>query len=72
MNTDANSLIASLLWGAVGMGFFIYGKKQQAMVPLFGGLVLVGLSYFIASALYMSLAGVALLTVIIWLLKQDR
>jgi len=49
MNTDANSLIASLLWGAVGMGLFIYGKKQQAMVPLFGGLLLIGVSYFIAS-----------------------
>ena len=70
MNTDANSLIASLLWGAVGMGLFIYGKKQQAMVPLFGGLLLVGISYFIASALYMSLAGVVLLTVIIWMQKQ--
>ena len=70
MNTDANSLIASLLWGAVGMGLFIYGKKQQAMVPLFGGLLLVGISYFIASALYMSLAGVVLVTVIIWMQKQ--
>ena len=72
MNTDANSLIASLLWGAVGMGLFIYGKKQQAMVPLFGGLLLIGVSYFIASALYMSLAGVVLLAVIIWLQKQGH
>lgn len=72
MSINAHSLIASLVWGAVGMGLFIYGKRQQAMAPLFGGLLLIGISYFIASALYMSLAGVALLTGIFWLQKQDR
>ena len=64
-----NTLIASLIWGSVGVGFFIYGKKQQSMIPLFGGIVLIGLSYFIASALYMTLASVAAI-IAIFLLKR--
>ena len=69
MLTSGSSLVASLIWGAVGMGLFIYGKKQQSQVPLFGGLLLIGVSYFIESALYMSLAAAALLTGIYWLKK---
>jgi len=64
-----HSLVASLIWGSVGVGFFVYGKKQQSLVPLFGGLLLIGISYFIESALYMSLAAIALLTGIYWLKK---
>jgi hypothetical protein len=71
MNGNAHSLVASLLWGAVGLGLFVYGKRQQAMAPLFGGLLLIGISYFIGSALYMSLAGGALLAVICWLQKRE-
>ncbi|MEP6662449.1 MAG: hypothetical protein ABJC04_02185 [Verrucomicrobiota bacterium] len=64
---DSNTLIASLIWGSIGTGFFIYGKKQGAMIPLFGGLVLVGLSYFISSALYMTLASLGTLAgMFIW------
>src|SRR5258708_25294269 len=50
---NAHYLVASLMWGSVGLGLFIYGKKQQSMVPLFGGLLIIGISYFIDSALYM-------------------
>jgi len=70
MFTSAHSLVASMIWGAIGMGFFIYGKKQQSMVPLFGGLLIIGVSYFIESALYMSLAALALLAGVYWLKKQ--
>jgi len=70
MLTSGSSLVASLIWGSVGMGLFIYGKKQQSQVPLFGGLLLIGVSYFIESALYMSLAALALLAGVYWLKKQ--
>ena len=70
MNLDANSLIASLLWGSVGSGFFLYGKKQGEPVPLFGGLALVAISYFIESALIMSLVGAALVAGIFWLRRR--
>jgi len=70
MFTSAHSLIASLIWSSVGLGLFIYGKKQQSMVPLFGGLFLIGISYFIDSALYMTLAAIVLIAVVSWLKKQ--
>ena len=69
---NAHSLVASLIWGSVGMGLFIYGKKQQSMVPLFGGLLIIGISYFIESALLMSLAAVALLAGVYCLKKQGH
>ena len=69
---NAHYLVASLIWGSVGLGFFIYGKKQQSMVPLFGGLLIIGISYFIDSALYMSLAAIALLSAVYWLKRQGH
>ncbi len=58
---DANFLFASLIWGSVGVGYFIYGKKQQEPVPLVGGVVMIGVSYFVASALLMSLVSLAIM-----------
>ena len=47
---NSSSLFASLIWGAIGTGLAIYGKRQGAMVPLFGGVALIAISYFISSA----------------------
>jgi hypothetical protein len=63
---SSSTLFASLIWGSIGMGFAIYGKKQQATAPLLGGVILMALSYFIGSALYMSLAGGAVVAGIVW------
>ena len=68
---NLNAIFASLIWGSVGIGFFIYGKKQRSAVPLCGGLVLIGISYFfLDSALYMSLAGAALVVGMVWMIKR--
>ena len=53
----SSTLFASLIWGSIGMGFAIYGKKQRTTAPLVGGILLMGISYFIGSALVMSLRG---------------
>lgn len=63
---NSNSLFASLIWGSIGLGFAIYGKRQKAMTPLIGGVALMAISYFISSALYMSLVGAALVAGIVW------
>ena len=55
----SSTLFASLVWGSIGLGFAIYGKKQRATAPLVGGILLMGISYLIGSALVMSLVGVA-------------
>ena len=44
---DTNFLLASLLWGSVGAGYCLYGKKRGETIPLGGGLALIGLSYFV-------------------------
>jgi hypothetical protein len=61
LNLNANFLFASLIWGGIGMGFFVYGKKQRSFIPLYGGIVMIGLSYIISSALYMSGACIGLI-----------
>ena len=71
MNIGSSSfIIASLIWGSIGMGFAIYGKKQRATAPLLGGVLLMGISYLISSALLMSLVGTALVVGIIWYQRQ--
>jgi len=51
---NPNTLWASVVWGAIGSGFAIYGKKQGKPVPMIGGLVMIGSTYFCESALTMS------------------
>lgn len=55
------TLIASLMWGAVGAGFSVYGKKQRSAPAWFGGIALIGICYFISSALWMSIAAVGII-----------
>lgn len=44
---------AILLWGvlfsAIGLGYFVYGKRQKAIVPLVCGIALMVYPYFISS-----------------------
>jgi predicted membrane protein len=53
---------ATLLWGllfsSIGLGFFLYGKKQRAVVPLVCGLVLMIYPYFIANVLLLIGVGI--------------
>ena len=55
-----DSLLSSLIWGSLGVGCVIYGKKQTEAVPLIGGLALVAASYLVSSALWMSLVSLLL------------
>ena len=65
-----NTLWASLFWGSIGLGFFIYGKKQKSLGPLVGGILMMAGSYFIDSALTMSLVSVALIVGIYWFARR--
>jgi len=53
-------LIWGLVFGAIGLGFFTYGKKQKAVVPLFTGIALFMLPYFISSVYMLVIVGVLL------------
>jgi hypothetical protein len=67
---SANFLFASLIWGSVGVAYFIYGKKQDSWIPMIAGLLMIVVSYFIASALLMSLACLGIMALVYVLLKQ--
>lgn len=58
MNTS--SLLWGLLFSSVGLGFFIYGKKQKAVVPLFCGLGLMIYPYFISNTVLLVAIGCVL------------
>jgi len=67
---SASFLFASLLWGSVGFGYFIYGKKQSSWVPMVGGIVMIVASYFAGTALLMSLISIAIIFAVWFLLKE--
>ena len=66
---NSNTLFASLVWGSIGFGMAIYGKKQGSLIPLFGGIAVMAVSYFISSALYMSLTSMALIAAVFFFRK---
>jgi len=40
-------LLWGLLFGSIGIGFFIFGKRQGKLVPLICGLMLIVCPYFV-------------------------
>ena len=56
-------LMWGLLFGSIGFGFFLYGKKQKAVVPLITGIALCVVPYFIANVYVLVTVGVILTAV---------
>jgi predicted membrane protein len=54
-------LLWGLLFGSVGLGFFMYGRRQKAVVPLVCGLVLMIFPYFVSNTILLVAIGVALI-----------
>lgn len=67
---NANTLFASLIWGSVGTGYFIYGKKQGEMTPLIGGIVMIAISCVISNWLWMSLSCIGVIVGVWWLVRR--
>ena len=58
---DSSQLIWGMLFGAVGIGFFTYGKKQHAVVPLLTGVALFIFPYFISNVYALVIVGICLM-----------
>lgn len=52
-----------MLFGSIGLGFFMYGKKQQAIVPLCCGVALMVFPYFVTGTAWLVTVGIALVAV---------
>jgi hypothetical protein len=57
--TDSAALVWGMLFGAFGLGFFVYGKKQRRVVPFVAGIVLSVLPFFVADTLLLVVTGLA-------------
>jgi len=56
-------LLWGLLFGSIGFGFFLYGKKQKAVVPIIAGVALCVVPYFIANVYILVTVGVVLMAI---------
>jgi ABC-type Na+ efflux pump permease subunit len=61
---DSSALLMwGMLFGAIGFGFILYGRKQKAVVPLITGVVLCVFPYFIANVYALVLVGLVLVAI---------
>lgn len=63
MTMDIGALLWGLLFSSIGLGYFIYGKRQQAPVPLVCGIVLMVYPYFVSGAWTLVLIGAGLMAI---------
>ena len=57
------SLLWGLLFGSVGLGFFVYGKRERAIVPLACGFALMIIPYFATNVLLLVGVGLILMAI---------
>lgn len=57
---NSTQLLLGVILSSIGLGYFLYGKKQKMTVPLVAGLVLMVFPYFIESHFLLSGIGILL------------
>src|SRR3569832_1384905 len=60
---DTSLLLWGLLFSSIGLGYFIYGRKQRAIVQLLSGLALMVFQYFVANVYVFVGTGAVLIAV---------
>lgn len=58
-----------MFFGTIGTGYFVYGRKQQKLIPLMAGVALCVYPFFFSNAWILALVGIAL-TVWPWVMKD--
>lgn len=56
-------LVWGMVFGGIGLGFFTYGKKQKAVVPLLVGIALFAFPYFISNVYALVIVGLVLMAI---------
>lgn len=54
---ETSQLLLGVFFSSVGLGYFIYGKKQKMLVPFLCGLILMIFPYFIENTWLIVLIG---------------
>ena len=60
---DTSSLLWGLLFGSIGLGFFVYGRRQKRVVPLACGVALMVFPYFVSNTILLVILGLALIAI---------
>jgi hypothetical protein len=64
---------AALLWGvlfsSIGLGYFIYGRKQSKLIPLLCGVALMVYPYFMPNTMVLFIIG-AIFTAVPYFLRR--
>jgi len=58
---SASALIIGMIAGAIGTGYFIYGKRQQRFAPMLAGLMLGIYPFFTDNPVLLVVIGAALM-----------
>lgn len=58
---DTAIILWALLFGSIGVGYFIYGKRQDQPVVRYTGIALILFPYFVTEVLAVVLVGIFLL-----------
>ena len=58
---DTTSLMLGLLFGSIGTGYFMFGKKQGRMVPLGAGIGLMAIPMFLTNPIACCVVCVAMM-----------
>jgi hypothetical protein len=58
---STTSLVFGVLYGAIGFGYLIYGRRQQKGIALLSGLVLCAFPYFISNIVLLIVIGLVLI-----------
>jgi hypothetical protein len=57
---NVSTLIGGIIFGSIGLGFFVYGKKQKVIIPILSGIGLMVFPYFVSNIYIMVLSGIVL------------
>ncbi|GGI86245.1 hypothetical protein GCM10007978_24990 [Shewanella hanedai] len=60
---SASMMLWVVLFGSIGMGYFIYGKRQSKLVPLCIGIALCIFPYFMTGVTMLLIVGVVLVAI---------
>jgi hypothetical protein len=58
---DSSTLLWGVLYGSIGMGYFVYGKKQQRIIALLCGIGLMVFPYVVSNVWFSIAIGIALM-----------
>ena len=65
----AAELLWGLLFGSIGVGYFMYGRRQGKMIPLLCGVVLIVYPYFMPNTTVLVIIG-AIFTAVPYFIRR--